>query len=259
MDEDRRVFSRVARAADAVVSFAGAREAEQPLELFLPARASTRPLLLLLHGGFWRPAYDRTHLRPLACALAAEGWAVALPEYSREPGAPDDTLADVRAGAAAAVEAAAAAGAASGGRMLAVGHSAGGHLALLLAANVGAGSAGVRLSGTLALAPVADLAEAERLQLDDCAVRDWLGGPAAARPDLDPAAPGAPHSLAPVRVLHGTADVRVPLDVSGYAHAAAREELPGIGHFELIDPEHPVFARLLAGLAELAAAASKEG
>lgn len=252
--EDRRVFDRAYRAADVVLTFSGAREA-QPLELFLPAGPARRPLLLLLHGGFWRPAYDRSHLRPLAGALANAGWAVALPEYSRVAGAPDDTLADVHAGAAAAATAADSAGAKGDGRIIAIGHSAGGHLALLLAASAGAGIGAVseRLAGALALAPVADLVAAERLNLDDGAVHDWLGGPAAARPDLDPAAPGSPHPLAPVHILHGAADARVPPSVSAaLKNADAREVLPGLGHFELIDPEHPIFARLLAELAALA-------
>ncbi|MZE78653.1 alpha/beta hydrolase, partial [Streptomyces sp. SID5475] len=40
----------------------------------------------ILHGGFWREAYDRTHLSPLAAALAREGCAVALAEYRRVGG-----------------------------------------------------------------------------------------------------------------------------------------------------------------------------
>ncbi|MEU4889301.1 MULTISPECIES: hypothetical protein [Streptomyces] len=40
----------------------------------------------ILHGGFWREAYDRAHLSPLAAALAREGFAVALAEYRRVGG-----------------------------------------------------------------------------------------------------------------------------------------------------------------------------
>jgi len=45
-------------------------------------------LVLLLHGGFWRAAYDRAHLGPLAAALAAEGYVVCSPEFRRvgQPG-----------------------------------------------------------------------------------------------------------------------------------------------------------------------------
>src|SRR5580700_9305062 len=45
-------------------------------------------VVIFLHGGFWRAAYDRTHTGPLAEALAAEGFAVCAPEFRRtgEPG-----------------------------------------------------------------------------------------------------------------------------------------------------------------------------
>ena len=41
------------------------------------------PLVLFLHGGFWRVAYDRTHTGPLATALASAGFAVCVPEFRR--------------------------------------------------------------------------------------------------------------------------------------------------------------------------------
>jgi pimeloyl-ACP methyl ester carboxylesterase len=56
-------------------------------------------LVVLLHGGFWRNRYDRSHLRPLAVALADRGFTVALPEFRRLgdagggfPGTFDDVL-----------------------------------------------------------------------------------------------------------------------------------------------------------------------
>ncbi len=44
------------------------------------------PLVLLLHGGFWRAQWDRRHTRPMAEALAARGCVVATPEYRRTGG-----------------------------------------------------------------------------------------------------------------------------------------------------------------------------
>lgn len=69
-------------------------------------------------------------------------------------------------------------------------------------------------------------------------------------------AAAAPPPAARVRVLHGTADARVPLAVSAaYKHADKAAALPGVGHFELIDPENAaVFARVLEELEALAAA-----
>ena len=49
----------------------------------MPADARPAPLVVFLHGGFWRVAYNRTHTGPLATALAAAGFAVCVPEFRR--------------------------------------------------------------------------------------------------------------------------------------------------------------------------------
>src|SRR5262245_48719296 len=41
------------------------------------------PMVLFLHGGFWRHQYDRAHTGPLAAALATAGFVVVTPEYRR--------------------------------------------------------------------------------------------------------------------------------------------------------------------------------
>lgn len=80
---------------------------------------------MLLHGGFWRPEYDRAHTGPLANALAAAGHLVAIPEYRRSgwPDTFDDVAAalDLLAGPLPHPVT---------GHTTLVGHSAGGHLAL---------------------------------------------------------------------------------------------------------------------------------
>jgi len=48
-----------------------------------PGGVREAPLVIFLHGGFWRVAYDRTHTGPLATALAAAGFAVCVPEFRR--------------------------------------------------------------------------------------------------------------------------------------------------------------------------------
>ncbi|MEF2978351.1 alpha/beta hydrolase [Subtercola sp. YIM 133946] len=82
------VLERAAREPDAVVRYGGGEL--QLADLYLPSThaAGGGRTVVLLHGGFWRNRYDRTHLRPLAEALASDGFAVALPEYRRigDPG-----------------------------------------------------------------------------------------------------------------------------------------------------------------------------
>lgn len=215
-------------------------------------RAVGRPLLLLLHGGFWRPEYDRAHLRPMGAALSDAGWTVASVEYRREPGCPGITLGDVRAAAGGIPAELSGRGVPFDGSVVLVGHSAGGHLALWAAAGAAVGG----LAGTLALAPVADLLLAHERGLGGGAVADFLGGPPPEDGGPDPVRLPAPDS--PVVIVHGTRDVRVPFAVAesyAAAHPAARlVPVPGAGHFELIDPLSRAWPRVTGALAELAAA-----
>lgn len=192
-------------------------------------RASDLPLVVLVHGGFWRPEYDRLHLRPMANALRADGWAVASIEYRREPGRPESTLDDVAAALRAIPT-----GLVYDGSLLLSGHSAGGHLVLWAAAT----GAAPGLRATLPLAPVADLELAERTHVGDDAVTDFLGGPLAGHEGVDPAQLPAPAT--PVVILHGTADPYVPPALSeSYAGKHPRTTLvpiDGADHFALVDP-----------------------
>ncbi|MCZ2857586.1 alpha/beta hydrolase [Blastococcus sp. VKM Ac-2987] len=247
--EDRSVLSRPAPGPDLVLRYGAADEHVCDVRLGGP-RAAGRPLVVLLHGGFWRPEYDRVHVRPMTDALARAGWTTATPEYRRIPGRPDAMVADVRA-ALREVRRSDVTTAHSDGRLLVAGHSAGGHLALLAAAGAPAGVVGV-----LALAPVADLEVAAALALDTDAVPAFLGGPAAGRADLDPARLATPDAR--VHIVHGTGDGIVPAVVSeSYRRrhpAAALTALP-VGHFALIDPSSTAWPVVLGALDGLAAPA----
>src|SRR5580658_4296430 len=80
--EDESVLTRSARAPDRVIAY-GADPAQNLEIRGGGADAGQRPLIVIIHGGFWRPDIDRAHLRPIADAIAAAGWTVALPEYAR--------------------------------------------------------------------------------------------------------------------------------------------------------------------------------
>ena len=226
--EDESVLSRPAPEADEVVTYGA--HADQIADVRLSAtRSASRPLVLLIHGGFWRPAYDRAHTGPMAAAIAAAGWTVASVEYRRIPGNPDATFEDI---------ALAMAGlrwrvAGHNGSILLVGHSAGGHLALRAASMAERHD----LRGVIALAPAADLQRVDELHLSNDAVREFLGVDPAKRPDADPA---QLRPAVPVTLVHGEEDATVPIEVTeSYAakHPQARVvRIADCGHYALIDP-----------------------
>lgn len=225
---------------------------DQVIDVRRPAATSAPRLALVLHGGFWRTSYTRRNTTALAVALAEAGWASANVEYRRlGPGGWRPMLDDV-------LEACRALDALD--RAVAIGHSAGGHLALWLAAE-GAVDAAVGLGA------VCDLAAAAAAGLGADAAQELLGGEPDDVPDAyhaaDPAARlplGAPQVL-----VHGGDDDRVPLaharDYAKRARAAGDDcrlvVLEG-GHFEPIDPRSAAWPHVLDGL-EAASTAARPG
>lgn len=231
--EDRSVLMREAPAPDRLLDYGP--QPDQVVDCYLGADldvAATRPLLLLIHGGYWRPPYDRMHLRAFATALAQAGWQVASIEYRRIPGDPDAMVADVRA----AIEHLPDQIAGHNGKVIIIGHSAGGHLALWAAAQVELCD---QVAGVIALGAVSDLGLAQQLDLDDGGVRDFLGCSAQERRDLDPIYLSP---LVPVIALHGKLDSLVPIALARNYLAAHNGqtaeliEIKGVAHFEFIDP-----------------------
>ena len=136
--------------------------------------AGPGPLVIFLHGGFWRHEYDRAHTGPLATALAGAGFAVATPEYRRtggDGGWPDH--ARRRGGRGARGTGPDPGGRACHGR---TGGRAGRALGRGTPRAVGGGASADPVTGVVALAPVADLSAAYELDLDGGAVRALLGG-----------------------------------------------------------------------------------
>ncbi|WP_030023211.1 alpha/beta hydrolase family protein [Streptomyces monomycini] len=241
-DEEAALLGLAPVAPDATLAYGP--HPDQVIDLY--GQRNAGPVVLLLHGGFWRAAYDRTHLSPLAAELARHGLPVALAEYRRAGagGGWPATYQDVVAATAAPER-----------PVVAVGHSAGGHLALLLAAAHPHRRTTDAPRRIIAVAPVADLAHAHEVGLSDGAVAGFLGaGPGWA----DRLAAADPvrrlPNTAPVTILHGTADTDVPVGLSRrYVRAAEAaggtapllRELAGTGHYAPVTPGTTAFRVLL--------------
>ena len=271
MADPREVLSRPAPAPGLSLRYGPLPE--HVVDVRLPPGNAPAPLVLVVHGGFWREEYDRAHAGPQAAGLAAAGYVTATVEYRRVggtggwPGTFDDIalLADTVPG----LLASALPDRVDPARTVLVGHSAGGHLAAWAAArhrlppsSPWHRQAPLPVAGVVSLAGVLDLAAAHRLRLGAGAAAGLLAGGGedlAGRLALaDPAAllPAGVRTLA----VHGTADAAVPVEISrAYVEKAARRgdpceltELAGVGHFELIDPLTPAWAAVLRAVAALA-------
>ncbi len=209
------------------------------------------PCVVLVHGGFWRSRWDRTLMTPLAHDLARRGiaaWNIEFRRVGQKGGGWPGTFEDV----AAAIDHIVAVEEIDEARVATCGHSAGGHLALWLAARhllpdgVGA-SPRVRPVAAVSQAGVCDLERGWRDELGDGAVEGLLGAPSERSARLAAASPAA---LAPLGVpqllVHGAEDDLVP--VSQSRDYVAREpsaellELPGVDHFDVMDVEHQAWA-----------------
>ncbi|MFF9806435.1 alpha/beta hydrolase [Streptomyces coeruleorubidus] len=275
--EEKSVFSHAPVAPDATAAYGD--HPDQVIDFYAPRRqggpGGPAPVVLVLHGGAWRAPYDRGHISPFADFLAHRGFAVASAEYRR--GGDDDSVAgrwpDTFDDVAAALDALPALvrellPQADPRRTVLTGHSAGGHLALWAAARhvLPAGSpwrAGspAALRGVVALAPIADLAVADKLDVCGGAVRQLLGEEehfAERQPYADPALL-LPTGIA-TTLVQGRADLVVPQVVAeSYADAAAKAgEMVGVtlledvGHFPLIDPAADACAVVVEEIAQLA-------
>jgi acetyl esterase/lipase len=239
--EDESVLSRSAGPPDRIVAYGAAPD--QTIEVRDGRdNAAQRPLVILIHGGFWRPDIDRVHARPMAQAIAAAGWTVALPEYARVVRNPEPTLADLTVILTQSPRSVAN----HNGGVILIGHSAGGHLALWASA----ARVCPTLVGTLALAPVADLLLAHELGLGNGAVARFLGREPVSRPDLDPRQLSGPATA--TILVHGSDDVIVPPVISESYVAAhpgvALIPINAAGHFALIDPQAPAWGIVIRQL-----------
>ena len=226
----------------------------QFLEVRLPSDKGPHPVLLNVHGGFWRAKYDLAHAGHLCDALRRAGAAVFNVEYRRvgnDGGGWPGTFADIRS-AFAYVRQECSRFQLDLKRLAVMGHSAGGQLALCLAAHESS------LRQAISLAGVVDLKQAYTLHLSKDAVVEFMGGKPSEVPDhyreADPtelSIPGARQWL-----LHGMEDDTVPPAfsrdyVDQKKKRGERVELVAIahaGHYDLIDPRSEAFKKVKAAV-----------
>jgi acetyl esterase/lipase len=231
-------------------------------ELRLPEGAGPHPVAIVVHGGFWRAAYNLDHISHMCVALNKAGIATWSLEYRRigNPGGGwRGTFDDVAAGTDH-LRTVAEKYKLDLNRVAVIGHSAGGHLALWLAGRQGFANP-LKLRGVVSLAGVADLRQGYEMKLSNTVVGDLMGG----SPDAlaDRYRYGNPAELLPMRLpqrmIHGTKDANVPFQISADYVAKAKAKgddatlitLDGAGHFELIDPRTKEFETVVKALQDL--------
>jgi acetyl esterase/lipase len=230
-------------------------EKQQFGELRLPAGVGPHPVAVVIHGGFWKAAYDLDLMTSLSSAITLAGVATWNIEYRRvgeTGGGWPGTFRDVSA-ATNHLRVVARTHPLDLARIATIGHSAGGHLALWLAARPRIWKTDplfeadpLRVAAAVSLAGVPDLARAFRDGVGRGAVGALMGGsPGDVADRYLSCSPVELLPLAMTQILvHGESDDIVPFDLSydyaGRAKAAGDDarlvRLPGVGHFEVIDP-----------------------
>ena len=239
-------------------------------ELRVPRTPAPHPVIILIHGGCYREQYDLRPVSGVAAALSEMGFAVWNIEYRRHGcgGAFPEMFLDAAA-AADHLRVIAAERGLDLGRVISVGHSAGGHLALWLAGRGRIASSSplycahpLPIHGVLALAPLADIALAWRMGACDKALEFVMGGSPDEAPEHYRAA--SPIELLPLgvpqRIVVGEQDGDVLRNASAFLNAAQRigdearmTTVPEHGHFEVVSVGTAAWSVVCHALAQIAA------
>jgi acetyl esterase/lipase len=219
-------------------------------DLRLPKAKGPFPVVMNIHGGFWRAKYDLGHTGHLCAALTTKGLATWNVEYRRvgnKGGGWPGTFEDIR-NAYRYLSQLVQKYSLDTARAVVMGHSAGGQLALCLAGHEPS------LKRVISLAGVVDLRQAWELHLSDNAVVEFLGGTPKDVPEhyreADPME--LKISQATQWLIHGAADNVVPPPFSrNYAEDKKPRgedvhylEISTAGHYDLIDPRSTAWPKV---------------
>lgn len=238
--------------------YAYGADSQQFGELTLPQSAPPHPVVILVHGGGYRELYDINPLGGLAASLAADGFAVWNIEYRRQGNGGDfpQMFLDVAA-AADYLRQIASEQRLNLDQVISTGHSAGGHLALWLAARHRIEDISplyvetpLTIHAVLALAPIADVGLLASEESPSDALLAVMGG----RPAQAPAnyRNGCPAELLPIgkpqTIIVGSEDTSILDNARAYVNAATElgdapmlTVLPGAGHFEVVSAPSPAW------------------
>jgi acetyl esterase/lipase len=219
-------------------------------ELRIPKGDGPFPVLMNIHGGFWRAKYDLAHAGHLCAALTAKGFATFNLEYRRVgnkgggwPGSFEDIVAGFRF-----LPQIPKRYKLDNAKFLVMGHSAGGQLALCLAAHE------PNARRVISLAGVVDLQAAWEEHLSNDAVVEFLGGKPKEVPEhyheADPMQLSIPK--AEQWLIYGLKDDTVPPIFSRNYVQQKKEkgenvhllEIALAGHYDLIDPHSMAWAKI---------------
>ncbi|WP_301110026.1 S9 family peptidase [Sporosarcina sp.] len=234
-------------------------------DLRIPDGTGPFPLAMIIHGGFWRARFDLEQMNEMAEAFTAKGIATWNIEYRRvgqEGGGWPGTFLD-NAAAVDYIRVLAKSYPLDVSRVITIGHSAGGHLALWLGTRhklpsnsmLHTSEHPLPLKGVISLAGANDLETMHDIHqwketlfgIVDNPTRDLLGG----KPNeqAERYKEGSPYELLPIGIplvlIHGSLDVNVPIGLSEHFEKEALKEgdsiilktIPMAEHFELILPE----------------------
>jgi len=207
-------------------------------------QSTSKPLVVLLHGGCWLSAYDIKHTYALSTGLAQAGFNVWSVEYRRSGksgGGWPVTFDDIKAGILA--SSVYNSGEFKLNNTVVIGHSAGGHLALL------AGGQMSELKGVIGLAPITDI-KAYAAGTNSCqtVTKDFMQGMPSDKPkEYTQANPSEQPLHQQSIILQGANDSIVPAYNLEQLNRPV-DLLEGVGHFDWIHPGSAAFSTLVKHL-----------